>query len=40
LGVGQIATQEYEDVGHSDEADDVMKNYLIGSLVKSLFGFC
>jgi cytochrome b involved in lipid metabolism len=29
---GKIATREYDDVGHSDEADKLMLKYLVGSL--------
>lgn len=31
---GRDATSEFEDVGHSDEAINMMKDYLIGELVK------
>eukprot|EP01108_Squamamoeba_japonica_P005426 TRINITY_DN427_c0_g1_i2.p1 TRINITY_DN427_c0_g1~~TRINITY_DN427_c0_g1_i2.p1 ORF type:complete len:126 (+),score=60.73 TRINITY_DN427_c0_g1_i2:141-518(+) len=30
---GKDATQEYDDVGHSDEADELMKDYLVGTVV-------
>ncbi len=29
---GKVATREYEDVGHSDEADKLMLKYLVGTL--------
>ena len=29
---GGDATQEYDDVGHSDEADALMRDYLVGEL--------
>ena len=31
---GQLATEAFEDVGHSDDARDIMKEYHIGELAE------
>lgn len=38
---GKDATEEFEDVGHSSDAREVMKKYKIGELIEvSRFGHC
>lgn len=36
---GSDATEAFEDIGHSDDARDIMKKYLIGSLDEAGSGF-
>ncbi len=39
---GQDATEAFEDVGHSDEAREILEGMLVGSLKRgvSLYGLC
>ena len=34
---GQDSTEAFEDVGHSTDARDMMKEYLIGELIEVIF---